>query len=142
MRRLAPGPEDLGVFLVHAVSGAWIGQVRYPRQDLVSELGGVGLLPQGRLDPRGQILQLSEFLGTRLAPGGLLLLGAQRLSVLGVLAPADIRREQLVEVLARPPPRECSAEALRILPCRSKVNHLPDSSRRARPPSSIPDGSE
>src|SRR5258707_379022 len=84
MRRLAPGPQDLGVFLVHAVRGALIGQVRYPRQDLVSELGGVGLLPQGRLDPRGQILQLCGFLGTRLAPGGLLLVGPQRISVLGV----------------------------------------------------------
>src|SRR5258707_1156448 len=142
MRRLAPDPEDLGVFLVHAVSGAWIGQVRYPRQDLVPEPGGVALLPRRHLDPRRELLQLVELFGTRLAPGGLLLLGAQRLSVLGVLAPADIRREQLVEVLGRPAPRECSAEALRILPCRSKVNHLRDSSRAASAPFMIADDSQ
>src|SRR5216683_236095 len=141
MRRLAPGPEDQGVFLVHAVRSAWIGQVRYPRQDLVSELGGVGLLPQRRLDARGQILQLCEFLGARLAPGGLLLLGAQRLSVLGVPTPARVRREQLVEVLARPAPRQRGPEALRILPCRLKVNHLRDSSRAASAPFMIVDDS-
>ena len=129
---LAPGPDELRVLLVHAVGGGRVGQVRDPVQQLVALAAGRGLLGLGR----GQLLlELAELLdllrARRAALGRPLLRGPQRLGALGMRPPADVGRQQRVEVLLRAPPGESGPVPVGILPCSLEVNHGRESSRAA-----------
>ena len=136
-RRLAPGPRDHRVFLVHAVRGGRVGQVGDRGQELVPCARRLGLLAQRGLDRGRQLLEPGQLVRSRLALGRLLLLGPQRLGPLGVPAPRGVGRQQPVEVLGRPAPCESGPVTVRILPCRLEVNHGRESSRAPAPASRL-----
>ena len=81
------------------------------------------------LDPGRQLLQRRELVGTRLALGRPLLLGAQGLGTLGVLAPAASAASSSSKSFAASRLRERGPESVRILSCRLEVNHFGESSR-------------
>ena len=115
------------------VGGGRVGQVRDAREQAGTLPLGVRLLRLRLRQVVGQPPQLRALLRAgRAAPGQLLLLGAQRLGLLGELTPPGVHREQRVEVGGSPAPVQRGPVTVRILPRSLEIYHRRNPSR-ARP---------